>query len=113
MSGTTTGTPVHIGCKHPLGIMLRVGEKAVKLNGSNCSCVIGGYGLTSVPSDMWDAWLSKHKESDLVTKRIVFAEASVAKAEGRAKEQGSVKTGLEPLNPDDPKHGVATLDKAD
>ncbi|GAN72115.1 hypothetical protein ASY01nite_14010 [Acetobacter syzygii] len=109
MSGTASGNPVTVGCKLPNGLTLRVGEHKVILSGANASRVIGGYGLTSVPSDLWDAWSKAHAETPLIKRRIVFAEATTAKAEGRAKEQEAVKTGLEPLSPDDSHKGVEKL----
>ncbi|AXH72238.1 MAG: hypothetical protein [Caudoviricetes sp.] len=105
MSGTASN-PVTVGCKLPNGVVLRVGEDKAILSGANSSNVIGGYGLSSVPSDLWDAWHAKHKDSDLVKKGLVFAQSTVAKATAQANEQAGIKSGSEPLDPDAPAPGV-------
>ena len=89
---------VTVGCKLPNGLVIDIpGKGSHKLAGARDSRIIGGYGLTPVPSDFWDAWLAANAKSDLVTKNIVFAQATQAKAEGQAKELEGVKTGLEQL----------------
>ena len=111
MSDTRTGSPVTVGCKLPNGLVIKVGETQVVLKGANSSRVVGGYGLTSVPSDFWDAWAKEYAASPFIKNRIVFAQTTVAKAEGMATEQASVKTGLEPLNPDKPAPGIVKAEK--
>ncbi|WP_182356661.1 hypothetical protein [Komagataeibacter europaeus] len=101
--------PVTVGCKLPNGLVLRFGERKVILSGANSSRVVGGYGLTSVPSDLWEDWIKRHADTPFVKKRLVFAQATPAKAEGQAKEQEAVKTGMEPLDPDHEKGGVSKM----
>ncbi|QHC34151.1 hypothetical protein [Komagataeibacter xylinus] len=105
----TIANPVTVGCKLPNGLVLRSGEHKVVLSGANSSRVIGGYGLTSVPSDLWEDWAKRHADTPFIKKRIVFAQATPAKAEGQAKEQEGVRTGLEPLDPDNEKGGISKL----
>ena len=89
---------VTVGCKLPNGMIISVkGVGSVTLAGSNSSRIIGGYGLTAVPSDLWEAWSGPRSKSALIENKIVFAQTTHAKAEGQAKEQESVTTGLEPL----------------
>lgn len=106
MSGTTTGNPVIVACKLPNGLVMRAGEHKIILAGANASRVIGGYGLTSVPSDLWEDWSKRHAATPFIKKRIVFAQPNAAKAEGQAKEQEGVRTGMEPLDPDAGAAGV-------
>lgn len=109
MSGSVS-SPVVIGCKLPNGCVLRVGETEVILSGANSSNIVGGYGLTTVPSDLWDEWLAKYKDCDLVKKNTVFMQSNMAKAAAQAKEQAEIRTGMEPLNPDAPAPGVVKSD---
>lgn len=111
MSETRSSSPVTVGCKLPNGLVLRVGETKLVLNGANSTRVIGGYGLTSVPSDMWDAWVKSYADSPFIKKNLVFAQTSASKAEGQAKEQEAVKSGLEPLDPNKPAPGIQKADK--
>lgn len=99
-------TPVTVGCKLPNGLVLKVGKAEVTIKGANDSRIIGGYGLTTVPSDFWEAWLAEYKDSSLVLNKIVFAQSTTAKAEAQAKEQEGVRTNLEPLKTDADRTGA-------
>lgn len=97
---------------------IKVGEP-IKLNG----CALrfgetaefpmpGGYALTQVPSDFWEAWLEQNQDSDAVRNRVIFASDSQDKTSARAREQHKegVKSGMEPINPrDPPKVGTAKI----
>lgn len=74
-----------------------------------------GFGITEgVPADFWAAWLEQHKDSELVTNGIVFAVGTVADAEAEAKSRETVKSGMEPIDPDAPqKQGVPGIEKSD
>lgn len=100
---------VYIGCKLPNGLILKVGQKTVELKGANDSRIIGGYGLTPVPSDFWEAWEAQYKDSPFIEKKLVFAQATMAKAEGQAKEQESVRSNFEPLGGETEKDGTPKL----
>ncbi|QDH14119.1 hypothetical protein E3E12_07900 [Formicincola oecophyllae] len=59
------------------------------------NAMLGMGGRTVVDAAFWEAWLAQNKNSELVRRNLVFAEASTAKAEGKLKEVGSHPTGLE------------------
>lgn len=96
---------IWVGCKLPNGLLCEMGSRddenyhSVRLNGANDSRVIGGYGLTQVPEDFWNAWVKKHARLDFIKKAHVFVEGSRESAEAHAEEAAEVKTGLEPLDP--------------
>jgi hypothetical protein len=65
--------------------------------------IVGGYALTpGIPRDFWERWLDQNKHSDLVRNQIVFASSSYDRASGQARDMKDVKSGLEPLDPDNP-----------
>lgn len=99
---------VTIGCKLPNGIILRVASGAsVTLNGANASRIVGGYGLTpDVDKGFWEAWKKEYATFEPLKNDLIFVQDSASKAEGQAREQADVKSGLEPLNKDQPAAGV-------
>lgn len=65
--------------------------------------VVGGYGLTpGVPRDFWEAWEAQNRDSALVRNRQVFAAATESRARDQSREQAKVRSGLEPVDPNDP-----------
>lgn len=63
--------------------------------------ISGGYGLTpGVPRDFWDKWLEDHKRDPIVTNQLIFAASTQERAFDKAREQGEIKSKLEPLDPD-------------
>ncbi|WP_046901578.1 hypothetical protein [Gluconobacter oxydans] len=111
MSETRTGNTVTVACKLPNGLVLKVGESKVILAGSNSSRVIGGYGLTAIPADLWAEWQKAHADTPFIKKNIVFMQTTAAKAEAQAGEQSEVKTGFEGLDPDKPAAGITPVEK--
>lgn len=143
-TGTDT---VVVYCKHPQGIILQAGEFFERVEGSidgrprnvrewrrtadpfvvagpatpfgqqPKSVVVGGYALTmGVPRDLWEKWLSENERTPIVQNGLIFARDAVDYA-GKAKEQESIKTGLEPLaQGKDPRvpgsERLETMDKA-
>jgi hypothetical protein len=97
---------VTVGCKLPHGLIIDVEGKKVKLNGANTSLVIGGYGLTPVEKDFFDAWLKLSANTVVVKRGLIFAQETQTKARDQAKEQAEVKSGLEGLNPEKPAPGI-------
>lgn len=97
---------VSVGCKLPHGLIIKTGGKSVALAGANSSAIIGGYGLTEVDKDFYDAWRKEFATFAPLKNELIFVQESRAKAEGRAKEQAEVKSGLEPLDPAKPAAGV-------
>lgn len=63
--------------------------------------LLGRVGRTSVDKAFWDAWLAQHKDSDLVKNHCVFAEVTERNAEAKAREFATVKTGFEPVEPEE------------
>lgn len=103
---TKTSKTVTVGCKLPHGLRLDHEGHRVTLNGANSSRVIGGYGMTEVDGDFWEAWLSRHRDYPPVTAGLVFAQNTAKSAESQAKEQAQVATGFEPIDPNAPGGGV-------
>jgi len=129
---------VTVCCKLPSGLVLELDElrrevpaggskeidvwrptgKTVRICGSNASHpdssfpgrVIGGYGLTEVPEDFWDAWLAQHKGYPPLLNGSLFAQPTPDRATSQAKDQAKVKTGMEPMDPDRPAPGVTRAD---
>lgn len=52
--------------------------------------LVGGYALTEIPADFWDAWIARNAESSLVKDGLIFAAAKTNDAQARAKEQSNV-----------------------
>lgn len=102
-----SGQTVVIGCKLPNGIIAEVGKQGethhtvVRINGANAATIVGGYGLTTVSKDFWDAWLASHKQLEFVRKGLVFAHGDQRSAESHAQETSGTKSGFEPINPAD------------
>lgn len=90
---------VTVGCKLPNGLYLDVQGKRAPLAGANSSRIVGGYGLTEVNKDLWDAWVKAYADSPLLRGDLVFAQGNASSAESKASEQGEVKSGLEQLVP--------------
>ena len=97
---------VIVGCKLPHGIVISPKGKKITLNGSNASRIFGGYGLTTVDKELMDSWMGEHKEFQPVKAGLIFVQSSDDRAKDTAKERASIKTGLEPLDPDAPSPGI-------
>jgi hypothetical protein len=81
--------------------------KAVRLNGSNSlltgkriAGVSGGFGITEVDEEFWNAWYERNKDMDFIKSGAVFMHKSASGAAAISKERAGVVTGLEPINPD-------------
>lgn len=61
---------VTVGCKLPNGLVLEVDghQQAVAGYRGEDVRIIGGYGLTPVDKELWDAWLKIHKDQPYVKK---------------------------------------------
>ncbi len=60
-----------------------------------------GYALTpNVDADLWENWLSYHKDHPMVVNRMIFATAKPADADAIARENEARASGLEPMLPD-------------
>ncbi|MBS1002169.1 hypothetical protein JK169_14395 [Acetobacter persici] len=101
-----TPSTVTIGCKLPNGLVLSLGEARHELAGTRASAVIGGYGLTPIPAEFWAAWSRTYAEYPLLKNGLIFAQTTLEKATGQAREQAALRTGTEPLNPATPAPGI-------
>lgn len=90
---------VTVGCKLPNGLHLDVEGKRTTLNGANSSRIVGGYGLSEVDKDFWEAWSKAYADSPLVKNGLVFAQGSANSAEAKAREQAEIRSGFERLEP--------------
>lgn len=97
---------VTVGCKIVNGVILVHQGKRVLLAGAKSSRIIGGYGMTEVDKDFFDAWCKTNHDSALLSGNLIFAQDKPSLAEGKAKEQAEVKTGFEPIDPERPVPGV-------
>jgi hypothetical protein len=60
----------------------------------------GGFGITeNVSKAFWDEWWSQNQELAAVKNRLIFAFPDVSSTTDEAKKMESVKSGLEPLDP--------------
>jgi hypothetical protein len=129
---------ITVCCKLPNGLILELDElrrevpatggkevavwrgtgRKVQICGSNANHpdspnpgrVVGGYGLTEVPLDFWDAWAAQHKGNPLLLNALLFAQPTSDRATSKAKDQAKVVTGFEPMDPDRPAPGVTRAD---
>lgn len=104
------GPVVYVGCKLPSGLMIQVGEQTFVLNGSNSSDIVGGYGITAVPKDLWDTWFNQNRNFEPLKRSLVFAQDKESSAKDMAREQSGIK-GIEGVNADSPAPGAKRADK--
>lgn len=133
----SAGGKVWIACKLPNGLQLRVFEmvtrtettlngtrdfriaqqlgEPVRLNGNAVAMgdvlshkVVGGYGLTQIDEDFWNAWLEANQNADVIKNLLVSGHRTKEEASDWAREHASTRSGLEELVRDkDPR--IATL----
>lgn len=102
---------VTVGCKLPNGLVVDIDGYTVTLNGANASNIVGGYGLTeNVDKAAFEKWMKAHADQPYVKNELVFAQAKTNSAESKAKENASVKSGLEGLPQDKPAPGIEKSD---
>lgn len=85
------------------------GPGGVQFGQPRVGVVVGhdGYALTpGVPKDLWEAWRAQNADLDLVTNNLIFARAN--DVEALAREHAGTRTGLEPVDPDQPGKRVGT-----
>lgn len=98
---------VIVGCKLPHGLIIKTASgQSVTLNGANSSKIIGGYGLTPVDKEFFDAWKAEYASFEPLKNNLIFEQATERSAVSQATEQAEVKSGLEPLDLDKPAAGV-------
>ncbi len=65
--------------------------------------IIEGFAITSgVPSEVWKSWLEANKTGMLVRNNLIFEAKDEIEARAKAKARGMLKSGLEPIDPNDP-----------
>ena len=92
------------------GCARRVGKDAPHL-------IIRGAGITSgVDKATFEEWMRVNAESDVVKKGLVFAQPNDREIEAQAKDHVTLKSGLEPIDPENLppefKRKIATADAA-
>lgn len=118
-----TRNVVMVGCKLATGLTIHLCEPGmseaskeailipnvetrVTLAGANSSKVIGGFGITPVDQDFWNAWLKQNQKHPALKSGALFAYASRDKAMDHAVDHETVKTGFEGIDPDKPGRGI-------
>ncbi|GBR70992.1 hypothetical protein [Gluconobacter kanchanaburiensis] len=95
--------------------------KEIEINGANRApdfhpkdnALLGRVGRTVVDKAFWEAWVKQNADSDLVKNQCVFAEMTEARANAKAAEFKTEKTGFEPLDPVEIKRkGLADAEEA-
>lgn len=65
--------------------------------------IVGGFGLTTgIPKDFWETWYEQNKDTPLVKSGLVFAHSQELSARSIAKERETLRSGLEPIDPEKP-----------
>jgi hypothetical protein len=119
-SGVAT---VVVGCRllHGIGLQLfqlsetddkqpirkPVGEK-VWLNGANKSGLINGVGLTEVDASFWEAWVKDNADFAPFKNGHIFVQSTKERALSAADERKTLKTGVEPIDPNNPGERLKT-----
>lgn len=84
----------------PVGNPVRIFGPAKPFGAESTVAIVGGYALThNIDKDWWDAWYKANATTDMVKNKLVFAWEKRDRVEAVAKEQKSILSGLEPLNP--------------
>lgn len=114
-----SATTCVVACKLPHGLQLQLKNKdgaisaTFKAKGSNDARIVGGYGMTEgIPTAFMEEWLRRNAAHPAVLNKSIFMHTSGRSAEAQAKEQRTVRTGLEAINPvDDARAKGLTVDK--
>ena len=90
----------------PTGAAFTVRGPAIPFGQIPSFQIIGGYALTEgIPGDFWDTWCEQNKDSDLLKNKMMFAHERHATVVGLAEDRKDIRSGLEPLNPNnDPRN---------
>lgn len=79
----------------------------------NAPIAEGGFALTTgVNAEFFAKWMEQNKETEIVRQGLVFASGDAASVSDQAKDHAEVRSGLEPLDPENlPVKGVETADE--
>lgn len=81
------------------GAPVKINGPAVPYGQAPAFLIAGGYALTpNVPAEFARKWMEQNKDSDLVLNNLIYIQDKPDGAAKQAKEQKSVKSGLEPLD---------------
>lgn len=73
----------------------------------------GGYALTrGIPADFWREWLRQNSDFPMVTNKLIFATTDYADTVAKAIERAGLKSGFEPIVPDDDPRAPKSLNPA-
>lgn len=98
---------VIIGCRLPHGIILTVktasGEKlSAMVNGMNSSKLLGAtFTTTKIDAELWETWKKNYSDYQPLKSGAIFVASTQDQADYKGKELAKVKTGFEPMNPDE------------
>ena len=114
---------VFVYCKIPNGYHLTVKgndglDHTIRINGPANKkgnipdkLIVLGCGVTEIPKDHWEAWRDSHLKLPAVMNGQIFSAEKESTGKDIAKERKSLLTGLEAINPYDPKHPGIEPDK--
>lgn len=86
--GQPVGNPIHVK-----------GPSRMPGSDPDAKRVIGGYGMTfNVPREDFEQWMKDNAALDIVKQRMIFACDNVDRAQDQARDQKTVRSGLEPLD---------------
>lgn len=93
------------------GDRIRINGVAVPFGAIPNYPIVGGYALTqNVDADFWNEWLRANRDSDVVKNKLIFAHATPAQAHDQSTEQQKVRSGLEPIDPNNLPKGIEKFD---
>lgn len=103
---TKTSEKVVVSLNSAHSILFELGERKIKINGQNENLrgkeegvlVVGKFGETVLDKQDWDTIREKYKNMTIFKTGMIFASADTASARARAKEQGELRHGLEPVD---------------
>lgn len=83
----------------PVGPIIRIKGPVVPLAFIRLIQVEGGYAITDgIDADVWGRWMNWNRDSDAVTRHLIFGDEKRDKVLAMAREFSAVKSGLEPLD---------------
>lgn len=110
-----TAEPVMGGGHRDVRVGRKIGDKYV-IRGTSIPfgqvpkyLMVGGYALTSgIPEDFWQQWLEQNKDSDIVRRELIVAHPQMESLEDHCRDNESLRTGLEPIDPQNLPRGIQT-----
>ncbi|NTA27404.1 hypothetical protein [Allorhizobium ampelinum] len=98
---------------HQLGQSVTIKGPATPFGQAPKVVTAGGYAInTGIDADFWNAWIEQNKDHEAVKSGLIYSMARQDSASKEAESRASVKSGLEPLDPEKPMKGIQRADKA-